>query len=134
MLHSKRVGKMENYTRNECIFQVCNSEIETTELTVYQSTKTILVNLTSLNFKDTDRVIAEILKKISDTKTTLKTSEELNTLCWAVGSISTAVPENEEKKFLVCILRELLILCEKRQGKTTLETSGEDFEIHSELV
>lgn len=28
--------------------------------------------------------------------------QQLNTLCWAIGSISQAMGEEEEKRFLVC--------------------------------
>ena len=41
----------------------------------------------------------------------------LNTLCWAVGSISGAMPEDDEKKFLVIVIKDLLGLCEQKRGK-----------------
>ncbi len=41
----------------------------------------------------------------------------LNTLCWAIGSISGAMGEHEEKRFLVTVIKDLLKLCEDIRGK-----------------
>eukprot|EP01035_Chromulina_nebulosa_P018593 gene18593-24320_t len=41
----------------------------------------------------------------------------LNTLCWAIGSISGAMNEVDEKRFLVSIIKDLLKLCEDVKGK-----------------
>ncbi|EGB03063.1 nuclear export factor CRM1, partial [Aureococcus anophagefferens] len=41
----------------------------------------------------------------------------LNTLCWAIGSISGAMSEDEEKRFLVTVIKDLLGLCEVKRGK-----------------
>lgn len=41
----------------------------------------------------------------------------LNTLCWAIGSISGAMNEEMEKRFLVTVIKELLGLCEFKRGK-----------------
>ena len=41
----------------------------------------------------------------------------LNTLCWAIGSISGAMSEDEEKRFLVTVIKDLLGLCEHKKGK-----------------
>jgi len=41
----------------------------------------------------------------------------LNTLCWAVGSISGAMSEDDEKRFLVTVIKDLLGLCEMKRGK-----------------
>lgn len=41
----------------------------------------------------------------------------LNTLCWAIGSISGAMVEDEEKRFLVTVIKDLLGLCEQKRGK-----------------
>ena len=41
----------------------------------------------------------------------------LNTLCWAVGSISGAMAEEQENRFLVTVIRDLLNLCEVTRGK-----------------
>jgi exportin-1 len=41
----------------------------------------------------------------------------LNKLCWAVGSISGAMSEDSEKRFLVYVIKDLLGLCEMVRGK-----------------
>jgi exportin-1 len=41
----------------------------------------------------------------------------LNTLCWAIGSISGSFSEEAENRFLVTIIRDLLNLCENTRGK-----------------
>lgn len=41
----------------------------------------------------------------------------LNKLCWAIGSISGAMDVETEKKFLVTVIKELLSLCEMKRGK-----------------
>ena len=41
----------------------------------------------------------------------------LNTLCWAIGSVSGALSETAEKTFLVRVIKDLLNLCEQKKGK-----------------
>merc|ERR1740129_78983 len=41
----------------------------------------------------------------------------LNRLCWAIGSISGAMHEGDEKRFLVSVIKDLLSLCEMKRGK-----------------
>lgn len=41
----------------------------------------------------------------------------LNTLCWAIGSISGSMQEEQENRFLVTVIRDLLNLCEITRGK-----------------
>lgn len=38
-------------------------------------------------------------------------------LCWAIGSISGAMYEEDEKRFLVTVIKDLLGLCEQKKGK-----------------
>ena len=44
--------------------------------------------------------------------------DNLNKLCWALGSISGCMAEDEENKFVVTVIKELLTLCEKTFGKS----------------
>ncbi|XP_037466741.1 protein EXPORTIN 1A-like [Triticum dicoccoides] len=41
----------------------------------------------------------------------------LNTLCWAIGSISGSMVEEQENRFLVMVIRDLLNLYEITKGK-----------------
>jgi exportin-1 len=43
--------------------------------------------------------------------------DNLNKLCWAVGSISGALSEEAEKRFLVMVIKDLLSLVEMKRGK-----------------
>jgi exportin-1 len=43
--------------------------------------------------------------------------KNLNTLCWAIGSISGSMHEEDEKRFLVTVIKDLLGLCEQKKGK-----------------
>lgn len=38
-------------------------------------------------------------------------------LCWAIGSISGAMSEEDERRFLVTVIKDLLGLCEMKRGK-----------------
>ena len=38
--------------------------------------------------------------------------DALNTLCWAIGSISGTMSEADEKRFLVTVIKDLLGMCE----------------------
>lgn len=42
----------------------------------------------------------------------------LNTLCWAIGSISGAMSVDDEKRFLVNVIKDLLKLVEEKSGKS----------------
>lgn len=44
--------------------------------------------------------------------------DNLNKLCWALGSISGCMAVEDENKFVVSVVKELLNLCEKTQGKS----------------
>ncbi|CDP19410.1 unnamed protein product [Coffea canephora] len=41
----------------------------------------------------------------------------LNNLCWAIGSILGSMMEEQENRFLVMVIRDLLNLCEITKGK-----------------
>jgi len=43
--------------------------------------------------------------------------DSLNKLCWALGSISECMMEEEENKFVVIVIKELLNLVDKKRGK-----------------
>jgi exportin-1 len=38
-------------------------------------------------------------------------------LCWALGSISGCLNRQEEERFVIQVIKELLNLCEKTEGK-----------------
>lgn len=64
-----------------------------------------------------DKCIQSRLDKIKTDKEYFN-FDRLNKLCWALGSISGTMSVDEENTFVVSVVKELLNLCEKKQGKT----------------
>jgi exportin-1 len=91
---------------------------DTDALILYRSMREALIYLTHLDPNDAQETM---LKKLDAQVDTSEKSEwgwnALNTLCWAIGSISGALSEQQEKTFLVRVIRDLLGLCEMKRGK-----------------
>ncbi len=67
-----------------------------------------VVYLTHLDYADTERIMTEKLhNQVNGTEWSWK---NLNTLCWAIGSISGAMHEEDEKRFLVTVIKVQKIL------------------------
>ncbi|PVU86567.1 hypothetical protein BB560_006659 [Smittium megazygosporum] len=88
---------------------------ETDTLTLYKSQRECLVFLTHLNPEDMESIIMTKLTHQLDQSEW--SWNNLNSLCWAFGSISGAMKEDQERKFLVLIIKGLLSLCEFVKGK-----------------
>jgi exportin-1 len=100
-------------------------------ITLYKSMRELLVYLTHLDVTDTENILTEKLAKQVDGSEW--SWNNLNTLCWAIGSISgamsefacvlrsspltCAIDEETEKRFLVTVIKDLLGLCEMKRGK-----------------
>ncbi|XP_047001392.1 exportin-1 [Schistocerca americana] len=88
---------------------------DTDSINLYKNMRETLVYLTHLDYADTERVMTEKLQnQVNGTEWSWK---NLNTLCWAIGSISGAMHEEDEKRFLVTVIKDLLGLCEQKKGK-----------------
>ncbi|CAH0775387.1 unnamed protein product [Bemisia tabaci] len=88
---------------------------DTDAINLYKNMRETLVYLTHLDCVDTERVMTEKLQnQVTGTEWSWK---NLNTLCWAIGSISGAMHEEDEKRFLVTVIKDLLGLCEQKKGK-----------------
>lgn len=88
---------------------------DTDSITLYKTMRETLVYLTHLDPRDTETKMSE---KLQNQVNGLEWSwKNLNTLCWAIGSISGAMLEEDEKRFLVSVIRDLLNLCEQKRGK-----------------
>eukprot|EP00566_Odontella_aurita_P002334 CAMPEP_0113600474 /NCGR_PEP_ID=MMETSP0015_2-20120614/42722_1 /TAXON_ID=2838 /ORGANISM="Odontella" /LENGTH=1086 /DNA_ID=CAMNT_0000508725 /DNA_START=303 /DNA_END=3563 /DNA_ORIENTATION=- /assembly_acc=CAM_ASM_000160 len=88
---------------------------DTDVIAQYKTMRETLVFLTHLNCDDTESIM---LAKLTDQVDGSAWSwNNLNTLCWAIGSISGAMSEDEEKRFLVTVIKDLLGLCEQKRGK-----------------
>jgi exportin-1 len=88
---------------------------ETDTITLYKSMRECLVLLTHLDVDDTESIMLEKLARQFDG--TQWNWAALNKLCWAIGSISGAMREEQEKRFLVSVIKDLLALCEMKRGK-----------------
>merc|ERR1719192_2686327 len=65
--------------------------------------------------QDTEKIMTEKLaNQVNGNEWSWK---NLNTLCWAIGSISGSMHEEDEKRFLVTVIKDLLGLCEQKKGK-----------------
>ncbi|XP_063982062.1 exportin-1 isoform X2 [Diachasmimorpha longicaudata] len=88
---------------------------DTDSINLYKNMRETLVYLTHLDYGDTEKVMTEKLQnQVNGSEWSWK---NLNTLCWAIGSISGAMHEEDEKRFLVTVIKELLGLCEQKKGK-----------------
>ncbi|CAM9640874.1 unnamed protein product, partial [Ectocarpus sp. 8 AP-2014] len=90
---------------------------DTEAIAQYKSMRETLVYLTHLNNDDTEQIMLEKLSKQVEVSGSQFTWNSLNTLCWAIGSISGAMNEEEEKRFLVTVIKDLLNLVEMKRGK-----------------
>jgi exportin-1 len=90
---------------------------DTETISVYETMRETLVYLTNIDKVGVDRVIQSRLDRITQDKSYFS-FDRLNKLCWALGSISGCMSPDEESKFVVTVIKELLNLCEKTSGKS----------------
>mmetsp|Transcript_33911 Transcript_33911/g.66171 ORF Transcript_33911/g.66171 Transcript_33911/m.66171 type:complete len:1090 (+) Transcript_33911:310-3579(+) len=86
---------------------------------LHKTVRETLVYLTHLNHQQTEDVMIEKLGlQVHPAPGGQGWSRQgLSTLCWAIGSISGAMREDDEKRFLVHVIKDLLGLCEITRGK-----------------
>lgn len=123
ILSKLRLVIIENMARPEEVLVVTNDEGEVVRefvkesdtIQLYKSMREVLVYLTHLNVLDTQTIMSDKLARQIDE---LEWSwENINTLCWAIGSISGTMNEDMEKQFLVNVIKDLLSLTEMKRGK-----------------
>lgn len=74
------------------------------------------VYLTHLDYADTERIMTEKLhNQVNGTEWSWR---NLNMLCWAIGSISGAMHEEDEKRFLVTVIK----VCPAHQPHSFIHT------------
>ena len=88
---------------------------ESDTIQLYKTTRECLVYLTHLDVVDTETIMSEKLARQVDGSEWSWVN--CNTLCWAIGSISGAMNEETEKRFLVTVIKDLLGLTEMKRGK-----------------
>ena len=88
---------------------------DTDAINTYKTMRETLVYLTHLDFANTELIMTgKLARQVDGSEWSWK---NLNTLCWAIGSISGSMHEEDEKRFLVTVIKELLSLCEMKRGK-----------------
>ncbi|KAG0245961.1 CRM1 C terminal-domain-containing protein [Mortierella sp. GBAus27b] len=123
ILSRLRVVMIEHMVKPEEVLIVENEEgeivrevlKESDTITLYKSMREVLVYLTHLDCMNTEQIMTEKLMRQMDGTEWGWT--KLNQLCWAIGSISGAMNEEAEKRFLVTVIKELLELCAIKSGK-----------------
>ena len=123
VLSNLRQVMIENMVRPEEVLIVENDEgeivrefvKESDTIQLYKSTRECLVFLTHLDVLDTEHIMTEKLGRQVDGSEW--SWNNCNTLCWAIGSISGAMNEETEKRFLVTVIKDLLGLTEMKRGK-----------------
>lgn len=123
ILSNLRLVMIERMVKPEEVLVVENDEgeivreflKESDTIVLYKAMREVLVYLTHLDVLDTENIMTEKLSKQVDGSEWSWVN--LNTLCWAIGSISGAMNEETEKRFLVTVIKDLLGLCEMKRGK-----------------
>jgi len=123
VLSNLRVVMIEKMVRPEEVLIVENDEgeivrefvKETDTVQLYKTIRECLVYLTHLDVVDTEQIMTEKLARQVDG--TEWSWHNCNVLCWAIGSISLAMNEETEKRFLVTVIKDLLGLTEMKRGK-----------------
>mmetsp|Transcript_8910 Transcript_8910/g.15655 ORF Transcript_8910/g.15655 Transcript_8910/m.15655 type:complete len:579 (+) Transcript_8910:602-2338(+) len=90
---------------------------DTDAIAQYKTMRDTLVYLTHLDYEDTENIMLSKLGLQCNQQLNEFSWKNLNTLCWAIGSISGAMNEEDEKRFLVIVIKDLLMLCEMKRGK-----------------
>ncbi|XP_010506498.1 PREDICTED: protein EXPORTIN 1B [Camelina sativa] len=84
-------------------------------LVQYKIMRETLIYLSHLDHEDTEKqMMSKLSKQLSGQEWAWN---NLNTLCWAIGSISGSMGVEQENRFLVMVIRDLLSLCEVVKGK-----------------
>lgn len=123
VLSNLRLVMIEKMVRPEEVLIVENDEGEIVReflkevdtIVLYKQMRQVLVLLTHLDVMDTETILLDKLAKQVDGSEW--SWNNINTLCWAIGSISGAMNEDTEKRFLVTVIKDLLGLTEMKKGK-----------------
>lgn len=123
VLSRLRLVIIESMVRPEEVLIVENDEgeivrefvKESDTIQLYKSMREVLVYLTHCDVVDTQQIMEDKLaRQIDESEWSW---QNINTLCWAIGSISGTMNEDMEKRFLVGVIKDLLSLTEMKRGK-----------------
>ncbi|KAI8854398.1 CRM1 C terminal-domain-containing protein [Chytridium lagenaria] len=111
ILSSLRLVMIERMVKPEEVLITINDEGEAVRETLkegdtivlYKSIREVLIYLTHLDLDDTEAILSDKLAKQTDGSEW--SWDNLNKLAWAIGSISGAMSEDAEKRFLVNFIK-----------------------------
>ncbi|XP_049851621.1 exportin-1-like [Schistocerca gregaria] len=86
----------------------------TEQLYLYNNMRITLVYLSNLDSTDMYNIMLQRLHELNGENFDKRACA---TLCWAIGSISGAVPEERERRFLVHVVRKLIEFCNEMRSK-----------------
>lgn len=110
MAKPKEVSVVENEDGH-----VVHETIEDTEVIAQHKTmREVLVYLTNLNCGETERILLEKLRAHAEGGTFSRNN--VNAVCWTVGSISGAMPKNVEARLLTIVIEWLMQMCNVQRG------------------
>eukprot|EP01063_Lacrimia_lanifica_P009030 TRINITY_DN16074_c0_g1_i1.p1 TRINITY_DN16074_c0_g1~~TRINITY_DN16074_c0_g1_i1.p1 ORF type:complete len:1107 (+),score=513.53 TRINITY_DN16074_c0_g1_i1:67-3387(+) len=96
---------------------------------LYNTMREALVFFTHLDPKNTAVIMQSKIEQISRVvagNPQLFVPGHLNTLSWAIGSISGAMSHEAEKDFLIAVLKELLTICQNNEGQANKASVASD--------
>ena len=88
----------------------------TEQLDLYKVMKETLVYLANLDMQDTQDIMKKSLQDQAEHADQFS-KRACSTLCWAIGSISGVQNEEQEKGFLVSVIRTLIAMCNNTHVK-----------------
>ena len=95
-------------------------QIDTENIALYETMRETLIFLANSN---TDEMIQIVNQRLEVMQAAGRENninfDQLNKLCWALGSISGCMNVERENQFLCAVIKELLNLCEKGNTKNT---------------
>ncbi|SMN20770.1 similar to Saccharomyces cerevisiae YGR218W CRM1 Major karyopherin, involved in export of proteins, RNAs, and ribosomal subunits from the nucleus [Maudiozyma saulgeensis] len=121
MIRPEEIIVVKDIDSGEVVREVVN---DSEMLDLYYSEKETLVYLTYLDFDDTERIIMEELERQMSMLKMYTDGEEdnqngwawdnLNCLCWSIGSIPSTISEESENIFIKSILDKLTMIKDAR--------------------
>lgn len=94
---------------------IVHEEIDISEVALYETMRETLIYFTNLDPVGMEKLIMMKMERQLDNSEFSWTA--IASLCYAIGSISGSMPSEQEKKFLVRVIKDLLALTESLKGK-----------------
>lgn len=100
---------------DECGELIIDELTGTIYVSLHNTMRNCLIYLTHLDTEKTEDIMIKTLE--TQMVDNMWNVNLLNSTSWAIGCISGALSEEDEKKFVVTVIKYLLTLCENKKGK-----------------